>query len=200
MSNTVWILKNQSSLYPSVHNSTCLGTYLYSAGIHRRNLLQSFVIMGRVAYFISREAALAKTNTIKKQGEDSGNNEGEWTKKVEIRTRKKFLVVGERLWVLNRGDFNFCFRSSTLLWGWREREEEEGDRQTETERERDREVILLENKWICTQSNNGKVCCCFFLFVLFCFVFAMCSAHSDINDSDLFLHRGRPIKSRYVLM
>ena len=95
MANAVWLLKNQSSLYPSVHNSTCLGTCLYSAGIHCWNLLKSFVIMGRVAYFISRETALAKTNTIKKQEEDSGKNEGEWTKKVEIRTRNKLLLVGE---------------------------------------------------------------------------------------------------------
>ena len=58
--------------------------------------------------------------------------EGEWTVKAEIRTRKKFLVVGEacmaifwstpgftrenfsQLWVLNRGHLNFCVRSTPL--------------------------------------------------------------------------------------
>ena len=47
---------------------------------------------------LTREAALPKTNAVKRHVEDlegGGGNEGEWTGKVEIRTRKKFLAVGE---------------------------------------------------------------------------------------------------------
>ena len=38
---------------------------------------------------------LAKTNAVKKKGEGFGKNDGEWARKVEIRTRKKALAVGE---------------------------------------------------------------------------------------------------------
>ena len=61
--------------------------------------------------------------------------ESEWTVKAEIRTRKKFLAMGEacmaifwstpgfarenfcQLWVLNTGDLNFCVRSTPLQDG-----------------------------------------------------------------------------------
>ena len=39
---------------------------------------------------------LTETNAAEKQGEDFNNkNEGEWTRKVESSTWKKFLAVGE---------------------------------------------------------------------------------------------------------
>ena len=65
---------------------------------------------------------LTETNAAEKQGEDFNNkNEGEWTRKVESSTWKKFLAVGEacvamflpttglkgnicQLWVINRRD------------------------------------------------------------------------------------------------
>ena len=48
----------------------------------------------------TRETMLTKTNTAEKQREDfppqkRKKNEGEWTRKAESRTWKKFLVVGE---------------------------------------------------------------------------------------------------------
>ena len=50
--------------------------------------------LSSVTYFISREFASAKTNTIEKYGEDlekkkREKNEGEWTGEAEIRTRKE---------------------------------------------------------------------------------------------------------------
>ena len=42
-----------------------------------------------------QQTALAQTNAVQKLGEDSEKKEGEWTCKVEIRTRKRFLAVGE---------------------------------------------------------------------------------------------------------
>ena len=51
-------------------------------------MLRSFMIMSRVT--LTRETVLA----IGKYGEDLEKNEGDWTRKVEIRTRKKILVVG----------------------------------------------------------------------------------------------------------
>ena len=70
-----------------MYSNTCFDTNLYSAGIHHRNLLKLLVSMSRLTYLI--------INTIKKQGEDLGKNDGEWTRKVEIRTRKKCVEVGE---------------------------------------------------------------------------------------------------------
>ena len=43
----------------------------------------------------TRETAEARTNAVKKLGEDFEKHEGEWSWKVEIRTRKKFLAVRE---------------------------------------------------------------------------------------------------------
>ena len=45
----------------------------------------------------ARYTALAKSNVAIEYGEDFENNEGEWTKKVEISTRKKFLAV-DKAW------------------------------------------------------------------------------------------------------
>ena len=87
----------------------------------------------------TRKPASAKTNEVEKKGVFCCCcccflNEGERTRKVEIRTRKKFLawarhawlysdllkVLKEnikfcQLWVLNRGDLNFCVHSTSLL-------------------------------------------------------------------------------------
>ena len=57
------------------------------AGTHRGNLLKPFVTV------------LAKVKALGKKREDFETNEGEWTGKVEIRTRKTFLAVGEAPWL-----------------------------------------------------------------------------------------------------
>ena len=49
----------------------------------------------------TRESALVKTNTFKKQGKDVEVNKGEWTGKAEIKTWTKFLAVGEENFVLS---------------------------------------------------------------------------------------------------
>ena len=43
--------------------------------------------------------ALARTNTVKKQEENLGGNEGEWAEKVEIRTRTKSLQWAKHAWL-----------------------------------------------------------------------------------------------------
>ena len=57
------------------------------AGTHRGNLLKPFVTVS------------AKVKALGKKREDFETNEGEWTGKVEIRTRKTFLAVGEAPWL-----------------------------------------------------------------------------------------------------
>ena len=43
----------------------------------------------------TRKTALVKANSFKKQGKDLEVNEGEWIGKMQIKTWKKFLAVGE---------------------------------------------------------------------------------------------------------
>ena len=90
-------------------------------------------------HFILRTDAKTTANTVKylnkkqkNSGEVSeGKNEGEWTWKVEISSRKKSLAINEagmatfwptpgfkgrtfELWFLNWRDTNFCIRNSPL--------------------------------------------------------------------------------------
>ena len=65
--------------------------------IFHRHLLKSLVIMSKVTCFIPRvqkEIAFATTNTVRKQGETVKTNEGEWTRNVDMRTRRTFPAVG----------------------------------------------------------------------------------------------------------
>ena len=66
-----------------MHNNTRFDTYLHSKGSHHKNL----VTMSRVTHFIPQ----AHTD----QEDDLETNDSEWTGKAGIRTRKKFLAVGE---------------------------------------------------------------------------------------------------------
>ena len=76
-------------------NNTCFCTCSYSVGTHHGHLHQSLVILSRVTCFIPRETAFVKTNTVKKWGGDLAKMKVKWNGKVEIRTGKKFLAVGE---------------------------------------------------------------------------------------------------------
>ena len=61
-------------------------------------MFKSLETGSRVAYFIplaTRETALDNTNAAKKAERGFGLSDGEWTGKVEIRTRRKFLAVGQ---------------------------------------------------------------------------------------------------------
>ena len=61
-------------------------------------MFKLLVNMSRVTYFFrgpTRETVLAETNAVNMQGEDVEKNDSEWNRKVEIRTWKKFLAVGE---------------------------------------------------------------------------------------------------------
>ena len=78
-----------------MRNNTCFCTYSYSVGTHRRHLHQSLVILRRVTCFIARETVSVKTNTVKTHQGDLAKVKVKWNGKVEIRTRKKFLAVGE---------------------------------------------------------------------------------------------------------
>ena len=72
--------------------------------------------------------ALAKTNAVKKQGR---RGRGKMKAMIEINRRRKFLAVGKacmaisdllqavkvehrQLWVLNKGDLNFCVRDAPV--------------------------------------------------------------------------------------
>ena len=63
--------------------------FIYSVGTHQVNLLKVLATMGRVAHFVLR---VHTAHSGRGLGEK--RNEGEWTRNVEIRTRK-FLPVGE---------------------------------------------------------------------------------------------------------
>ena len=59
-------VKNQPSIYLSMHSYTCFGTCLYSVDTHRGKFLKSLLTISIVTYFIPRshtslETALAKT-------------------------------------------------------------------------------------------------------------------------------------------
>ena len=60
-------------------HGTYFGIYLYSVDTHHGNLLKSFATMSRVTFFILHghmRNCVAQTNTVKKQGEHMGENEG----------------------------------------------------------------------------------------------------------------------------
>ena len=85
-----------------VYNITCFGIYLYSVGTNHRNLLKLLVTMNRLTYFVPqvyvRKPGLTELMQSKIK-ERIWKNEGEWTRKVEIRTRKKFLAVAMHVWL-----------------------------------------------------------------------------------------------------
>ena len=69
--------------------------YLPSAGTHHGNLLKLLMTRSRVTCFIPQAHTRKLTVLASKGRERTWKNEGEWTRKVEIRTKKKFLAVGE---------------------------------------------------------------------------------------------------------
>jgi len=75
-----------------MHNNN-LDIYVYSIGIHHRNLLKE---QGDLFHSSGPHGKLRwpKLTQLKRE-RGSGKNKGECTWKLEIRTRKKFLTVSE---------------------------------------------------------------------------------------------------------
>ena len=120
-------VKKQPSICLSVHN-TCFGT-LYSVSTHHRNLPRSLVkslwaVWPVLFHSPMGEATLTKTNSLmqlKSRERIWEKNESEWTRKVEIRTGKKFLSVGgvhEAIFWPTPGFKRRTFVSSGFLTDW----------------------------------------------------------------------------------
>ena len=78
-----------------MHNNTRFCAYLFSVGTQHGNLLKSLVTTEQGDLFYSEAHTgncVSQKLTQLKNRERIWTNEGEWTTKAEIRTRKKFLA------------------------------------------------------------------------------------------------------------
>ena len=80
-----------------MHNNAGFGTYLYSVSIHHGNLLKLLLTTRRVTFNSvgPQETGFREEEKKKEKKRREKKREGEWTRKVVISTRKKFLAVGE---------------------------------------------------------------------------------------------------------
>ena len=116
----------------ALNTGTCInglwqraGDLYYSAGQHREPIQMPWGIGWRSCWLPSKQRKISF--------EVSEKNEGEWTRNVQISSRKKSLAVGEAcvaiFWpvpgfkgttfefgVLNRWVFNICVWSAALQW------------------------------------------------------------------------------------